>query len=98
MEKTKSVFLVWHTNPKNNDEKFIGVYSTRDNARKAIQPLKKQSGFRDSPRKFKISEQQLDRTWWTEGFVTWEEALDGLEGKDKQPKQPKKPSKDAKRK
>lgn len=74
MEKAKHVYLVHHKNPKNDDEKFIGVYSTRLKARKAIQDLKTQPGFRDSPRKFKISDHELDRTWWTEGFITWKEA------------------------
>lgn len=77
-QNKKLVYLVHHVNPKNDDEKLIGVYSTRDKARKAIQPLKQQPGFRDSPKNFKISEQELDRTWWTEGFITWKEAQNSV--------------------
>ena len=88
-EKKKLVYLLHHTNPKNHAEKFIGVYSTRKNAQEAVLLLRKQPGFKESPRKFKIARHELDRTWWTEGFISWKEALDALDEEPSTPRQKK---------
>jgi hypothetical protein len=61
--------------------KFIGVYRSADLAQAAVDRLKMQPGFCDSPRVvdpmidsdergFYIDEYELDKDHWTEGFVT----------------------------
>jgi hypothetical protein len=52
------------------DEKLIGVYSTKENARGAITRLKEQPGFKEFPGGFQIYEHELDVDAWTEGFIT----------------------------
>ena len=43
------------------DVKFIGVYSSRDNAQRAITRLSQSPGFFESPDGFCIDEYQMDR-------------------------------------
>ncbi|MDI1227059.1 MAG: hypothetical protein PSY14_05190 [bacterium] len=65
------VFLVWHTNPENDDDaKLIGVYSTEQNAKNAVSSVKDQQGFKEHPECFEICPYKLDVTSWTDGFVT----------------------------
>lgn len=80
----KSVFIVQHLNiPPDGQEnvKFIGAYRSVGSARAAIDRLKDQPGFCDHPRLvdpmkddepsgFYISEYDLDKDHWTEGYVT----------------------------
>lgn len=70
----QKVYIVWHTNPLNADEKLTGVYSTRKKADESIRRLIKQSGFKDSPESFEVSEYNLDKDEWTEGFIPTTEA------------------------
>jgi hypothetical protein len=62
------VFLLWHVHTfddEEEDEKLIGVYSSRDKAEAAISRLKDQPGFVDVP------PYTVDKdTNWTEGYVT----------------------------
>jgi len=68
---SRDVFLLWHTNPDNDDdEKLIGVYSKREKAKVAMLSLKKQPGFKEHPGGFEICPYRLDLTSWTEGFIT----------------------------
>lgn len=71
------VYLLWHIYELEDDigihdeEKLIGVFSSRDRAKEAIKVLKDKEGFRDHPLKcFEIHETEVDRTSWTEGFST----------------------------
>lgn len=64
------VYLVWHTNPLNDDQKLIGIYSTEKNARNAIERVKDKPGFKDSPEGLEVFSHQLDRDGWIEGFVS----------------------------
>lgn len=66
------VFLVWHTNPLNGDEKLTGVYSTQEKAEQSVQRLLSKAGFRDSADGFEICCCGLDEDQWTEGFVSSE--------------------------
>jgi homoserine kinase type II len=69
----KSVFLLWHIHEledQENDEKLIGVYSTEGNAREAIRRVISQPGFRDYPEGFQITQYEIGKDHWTEGFVT----------------------------
>ncbi len=52
------------------DVKFIGVYSSRENAKAAIARLTRAPGFSDEPAGFHIDEYQVDNDQWVEGFAT----------------------------
>jgi hypothetical protein len=54
----------------NEDVKLIGVYSTEDEAKTAIERLSGQPGFCETPQGFHIDRYTLDRDNWTEGYVT----------------------------
>jgi hypothetical protein len=69
------VYLLWHVNhiePDNDDEKLIGVYSSRASALRAKKRTAKLPGFRNTPRGFQISPYEIDKDhWdWEEGFIT----------------------------
>ena len=52
------------------DVKFIGVYSSRDNAQAAITRLGQAPGFSEALAGFHIDEYQLDKDQWVEGYST----------------------------
>jgi hypothetical protein len=52
------------------DSKFIGVYSTFEQAQAAIERLKVMPGFVDYPDGLVIDPYTLDEDHWKEGFVT----------------------------
>ena len=52
------------------DVKFIGVYSTRENAQAAIARLSQAPGFSDALAGFHIDEYQMDKDQWVEGYST----------------------------
>ena len=52
------------------DVKMIGVYSSPEQAQSAIERLKSQLGFADTPEGFEIDLYILDEDQWTEGYVT----------------------------
>jgi len=63
---------------KLNDEeetKFIGIYSSEIEAEKAITKLKLKSGFKDRPNDFKINKIEINRTEWTDGYITIENIM-----------------------
>jgi hypothetical protein len=69
------VFLLWHVHQFDDgreDEKLIGAYSSKQDARDAQERLSAQPGFRDHTEGFGISEYDLGKDDWTEGFVTVE--------------------------
>jgi hypothetical protein len=66
------VFLLWHTHrfpDGDEDEKLIGVYSTRENAEAAIKRVGDKKGFVDQPEGFEICPYRLDFDHWTEGYM-----------------------------
>ncbi len=67
----KSAFVLEHSYEINgNDEtKLIGIYSTNELAEEAILRLKIQPGFRDRPEDFHISEYELNKDNWVEGYA-----------------------------
>jgi hypothetical protein len=78
------VYLLWHIRqlPGEDDEeeeKFIGVYSTQGKAEEAIVRSREQPGFRDSPHGFQIFDHVVDRTGWTEGFISVAEAMEEID-------------------
>ena len=52
------------------DEKLIGVYSTRENAEAATKRVAGKPGFADQPEGFEICPYELDVDHWTEGYIT----------------------------
>ena len=70
--QTPSVFLLWHTHrvDGNDDDKLLGIYSSKANAEAAQARAQLRPGFREAPGGFCIAEYEVDRDEWTEGFVT----------------------------
>lgn len=67
------VFVVTHIHALPGgveDCKFIGVYSTRENAETAASRTSRLPGFLESSDGFCVDEYTLDRDYWTEGFST----------------------------
>lgn len=63
-------YLLQHENPLTGDVKVIGLYSSEAAAREAIERLRAQPGFCDSPDGFSLDLYRLDEDHWTEGFFT----------------------------
>jgi homoserine kinase type II len=68
------LYVLWHSYLPDRDidrdeEKFIGIYSTEEKAKAAIEQLRTQPGFGDYPDGFEIHPQQVDVTSWDEGFI-----------------------------
>lgn len=55
---------------RGEDEKLIGVYSTRENAEAAIERMKGQPGFVDNVEGFCIARYVMNEDHWTEGYIT----------------------------
>jgi homoserine kinase type II len=67
------VFVVQHVHVLDENEediKFIGVYSSKESAEGAVQRLRLQPGFSDTPGGFTIDLYEVDQDNWSEGFVT----------------------------
>ena len=68
-----SVFVLQHVHEQEDgveDVKFLGVYSSRENAGAAVARLKGKPGFSDAPDGFHIDEYRVDHDHWVEGYVT----------------------------
>ena len=67
-----SVWLLWFEQEQQGGEDtelLIGVYWTEADALAAKERLKNQPGFREYPDGFTISQYEIGRDHWTEGFV-----------------------------
>jgi len=64
------VFLLWHTHELPEETKLIGVYESCDAAERAKERASKLPGFAEHPDGFEISEYDVGKDQWTEGFVT----------------------------
>jgi hypothetical protein len=69
------VYLLFHTHEVNageDDDKLIGVYSTREKAEAARQRASTLPGFRDCPDGFCIDRYAVDddEEGWSQGFIT----------------------------
>jgi hypothetical protein len=68
----KAVFLLWHSHDLGNgvtDDKLIGVYSSEAEAEAASLRKLQFEGFREAPEGFCIEKYELDRDYWSEGYV-----------------------------
>ena len=78
----KTVFVLQHVHTvrdgqdEDEDIKLIGVYSTDAHAHAAIARLSTLPGFREHLDGFHITPQELNKDEWTEGFVSWRDALE----------------------
>lgn len=72
-----SVFILWHCHKTegSDNEKLLGVYKTHQDAEAAIDRLKGKSGFKDAVEGFEVHEYVLGEDNWTEGYVSWDEAM-----------------------
>ncbi len=69
----RTVFVLHHVareGEEDEDIKFIGVYSTLQAGRAAIDRLVARPGFAEEPDSFSLDEYEIDRDHWTKGFVT----------------------------
>jgi hypothetical protein len=67
-----SVFVLQHVHSLEDgaeDVKFIGVYSSRENALAAITRLSRALGFSQAPNGFHIDEYPVDKDHWIEGYA-----------------------------
>ncbi|MFM7852548.1 MAG: SPOR domain-containing protein [Flammeovirgaceae bacterium] len=74
----KYVFLLQHAYEIDGEDeiKLIGVFSSEENAQKAIDNLKGQKGFNKFPEScFNLDKILLDDCKWQGGFISWEEAI-----------------------
>lgn len=66
-----TMVVLWHVHAMadgHEDTKLIGVYSTDQKAEQAIERLRAQPGFRESPDSFEISDYEVDKDYWAKGF------------------------------
>jgi hypothetical protein len=59
--------------------KFIGVYAAKEHAEAAVERLRKQPGFCKWPEGFSVGRYEIGKDHWTEGFITWAEAMKDLD-------------------
>ncbi len=67
-----SVFVLQHVHEREDgveDVKFLGVYSSRENAQEAVARMGRLPGFADAPDGFQIDEYRVDQDHWVEGYV-----------------------------
>lgn len=71
------VFMLWHVYERTDDlggqdeEKLIGVFSSKAKAQEAIEQLKDREGFRNHPLScFEIHRTKIDQISWADGFST----------------------------
>jgi len=73
----KKVYIAQHVHSLEDDRedvKFVGVYSSNENAQAAIKRSSQAPGFSDAPAGFHIDEYQVDKDQWVEGYTTLAEA------------------------
>ena len=73
MQKMNVVFLLWHSRAIGDGEtgdKLIGVYSSEAEAEAAKARKLQYEGFRDEPDGFLIDKYELNRDYWSEGYIT----------------------------
>jgi hypothetical protein len=75
---TASVYVVMHVRELPDDDedtKMIGVYLSELEAQRAVERLRLVEGFRYYPDGFSVDRYELNKDHWTEGFISWAEAL-----------------------
>ena len=70
MQKIYYLYHVRYEDTDDEDFRIIGIYSSRKQAKLAIERMKKKPGFIDFPNGFQIIPSVLNRAEWLDGFVT----------------------------
>ena len=60
--------MLWHTD-SSGDEKLLGVYETKRQASSAKRRLKERPGFFDEGGVFEITDYELNKDYWADGFI-----------------------------
>ena len=71
----KTLFIVHHVHSissESDNAKLLGVYSSKTNAKNAIARFRQKPGFKEHPDGFLIDEYQIDKDYWSEGFISEE--------------------------
>lgn len=71
------VFVLQHIHIRddgNEDVKFIGVYSSSEEADRAIARLRRLPGFSNTPDGFHVDEYRINQDHWVDGYVAVESA------------------------
>ncbi len=66
-------FLVQHVHDLSSDDayvKIVGIYSSKEKAESTVERYRSLPGFKNYPKGFNISEYEIDKDYWEEGFVT----------------------------
>jgi len=74
----KIVYILQHSYEVGDfdETKMIGVYSSKEKAKKTIESYKMLPGFKDYPLScFYIGKYEIDKDHWTEGFIKADETL-----------------------
>lgn len=66
----KCVYTVYHVNPKNDEKKFIGAYSSLAEAEAVVAKYKNFKGFKEAPDHFYIDKYELNKMYWAEGYYS----------------------------
>ncbi|KES17843.1 hypothetical protein GASC598I20_013380 [Gilliamella apicola SCGC AB-598-I20] len=70
MRKVYYLYHVRYEDTDDEDVKIIGIYSSRRQAKVAINRMMKKPGFIDFPDDFQIHDDVLGRDSWVDEFVT----------------------------
>lgn len=72
----KYVYILFHSYEINDCEeiKILGVHSSEELAKMALEKYKILPGFDKYPDDFHIDKYEIDLSKWIEGFITWDEA------------------------
>ena len=66
----KYAYIIHHFNPKNDHEKYIGAYSSYQEAQRVVEKYKGFKGFKDAPEHFYIDKYELNKMYWAEGYYS----------------------------
>jgi hypothetical protein len=79
-EKVEGVVsLLYHVledSEERESVKLLGIYSSQENAERAVESYKFLPGFVDYPDGFCISDTKVDRSGWDEGFVDLSDSVE----------------------
>lgn len=67
-----TTYDLWHLryDGREDHDKLLGVFSTKQMAEEALASLREKPGFRDHPDGFEVLDGPIDQTSWLEGFAS----------------------------
>jgi hypothetical protein len=73
---TKYLYMVIHLQEMRKDSvKSIGIFDSLSKAKSAVREISDRPGFQKYKRGFVIEQCVLNQIYWSEGFITWDEAV-----------------------